>query len=76
MANTTLSTVATRTTAVRPLIVANAASPITNKTTSALRLPPPSRTSVLLPQPDDSTMPRPNKKPPEAADNQAKRLEA
>ena len=70
------STVATRSTAVMPLSVAKAAIPITAKTTTDFRLPPPIRTSVLLPQPDDRTMPKPNMPPPMSAESQMKRLEA
>ena len=72
----TLSSAATRTTAVMPFNVAKAATPMTTNTTTDLRLPPPMRTSVLLPQPEDSTMPKPNKEPPTRADSQMKRLEA
>ena len=70
------STVAVRQTAVRPLSVANAQTPITTTTTSALRLPPPTRTRALLGQPDDSTMPKPKRAPPTSADNQIQRLAA
>ena len=52
-------------------MVAYAARPIASITTSALRLPPPRRTNVLLPQPDASTMPKPNISPPTASDNQS-----
>ena len=65
----------TRNTAVMPLSVAKAARPMTMKTTKDFKLPAPTRTSVLLPQPDASTMPKPNSKPPTNADNQRKRLE-
>src|SRR5574343_847610 len=70
MSNTTLSTVPTRNTAVTPRMVAKAAMPITANTTTPLRLPPPMRTSVLLPQPDANTMPKPNSAPPNKADSQ------
>ncbi len=56
-----------------PRNVAKAATPSTTKTTSDLRLPPPMRTSVLLPQPDASTMPKPNIRPPTMADSQVRR---
>jgi hypothetical protein len=69
----TRSTVATRSTAVMPRSVANAARPSTMKTTSDFRLPPPMRTSVLLPQPDASTMPKPNSRPPAMAESQFRR---
>ena len=49
---------------VTPRSVAKAATPSTNSTTSDFRLPPPTRTSVLLPQPEASTMPKPNISPP------------
>ncbi len=39
------------------------------KTTSDFRLPVPIRNSVLLPQPEASTMPMPNSAPPTNADN-------
>lgn len=64
---------ATLSTAVMPRIVAKAAMPSTKNTTSDLRLPPPMRTSVLLPQPEASTMPKPNIAPPTSADSQMKR---
>ena len=73
MANTTVSTVFTRSTASTPLKVAYAANPMTKKTVSALRLPPPIRTSVLLPQPEASTIPTPNSTPPDRADSQITR---
>ncbi|MNQ33615.1 hypothetical protein D3C85_470490 [compost metagenome] len=66
----TASTVATRSTAVMPFSVAKADTPMSTSTTSALRLPPPRRTSVLLPQPEDSTMPTPNSRPPTSAASQ------
>ena len=56
--------------------MAKAATPITINTISDFKLPPPSRTRVLLPQPDDSTMPKPNINPPTTADNHSKRLDA
>ena len=68
----TLSTVATRHTAVKPLSVANAATAITPSTTNDFRLPPPSRTRLRLPQPEASTMPMPNISPPTACDNHNK----
>ncbi len=73
VATNTASTVARRTTAVMPLSVANAATPSTTKTTTDFKLPPPMRTSVLLPQPDASTMPKPNIAPPTSADSHMKR---
>ena len=47
--------------------------PAPRTTTSDLRLPPPMRTSVLLPQPEASTMPKPNSSPPTSAESQMKR---
>ncbi len=47
---------------------------MTSMTTTALRLPPPTRTSVLLPHPEARTMPKPNRAPPTAADSQSQRL--
>jgi hypothetical protein len=46
------------------------------KTTSDFRLPAPIRTSVLLPHPDASTMPKPNISPPTSDDSQFSRAEA
>ena len=67
------STVATRSTAVMPLSVANADTPSTSSTTQALRLPAPARTRFLLPQPDASTMPKPNSSPPDSSDSHSSR---
>ena len=64
---------ATRNTAVMPFKVAKAAMPITMKTTIDFKLPLPMRTSVLLPQPEASTIPKPNIKPPTMAEAQAMR---
>ncbi len=47
-----------------------AAMPRNTHTTSDLRLPAPRRTSVLLPQPDPSVMPTPNRKPPSRYESQ------
>ena len=58
---------------VMPRSVANAARPSTRSTTSDFRLPPPMRTSVLLPQPEASTMPKPNIRPPTTSDSQISR---
>ena len=74
MSNATRSTVEVRNTAVMPRSVAKAATPMTKKTTRDFKLPPPMRTSVLLPQPEASTMPKPNRPPPTRADNQITRL--
>ncbi len=63
------SSVFTRSTAVMPRIVANAEMPSTSNTTSDFRLPPPRRTRLLLPQPDASTMPKPNIVPPTMLDS-------
>ena len=60
-----------RQTANSPLSVMYAAMPSTTRTTSDLRLPAPARISVLLPQPDESVMPKPNRKPPTRLDSQA-----
>ena len=60
-----------RQTANRPLSVMYAAMPSTTRTTQDLRLPAPARISVLLPQPEESVMPKPNRKPPTSADSQA-----
>ncbi len=56
-----------------PRMVAKAAMPSARNTTTDFRLPPPMRTSVLLPQPDASTMPKPNSAPPTRADSQIQR---
>ncbi len=48
-----------------------AAMPSTNSTTHDLRFPAPARISVLLPQPDERVIPKPNRKPPTSADSQA-----
>ena len=69
----TASTVATRSTAVSPFSVAKALRPSTVKTTSDFRLPPPRRTSARLPQPDASTMPKPNIAPPTSIDSHIRR---
>ncbi|MDT4872456.1 hypothetical protein FQZ97_1076410 [compost metagenome] len=74
MSKLTLSTVLTRSTAVTPRKVAKAAMPMMKKTTSDFKLPAPMRTKVLLPQPDASTMPKPNKSPPTMAESQITRL--
>ncbi|MCY1229808.1 hypothetical protein D9M72_421960 [compost metagenome] len=66
----TASTVLTRTTPNRPRSVMYADSPRNTNTTSDFRLPAPMRTSVLLPHPDASTMPKPNISPPASADSQ------
>ena len=71
-----MSTVLTRSTAVMPRSVANPAVPSTNTVTNAFKLPVPSRTKFLLPQPDASTMPKPNIAPPTTADNHSKRVPA
>ena len=42
-----------------------------SSTTSDFRLPPPTRISVLLPQPEPSVIPTPNSRPPTIADSQA-----
>jgi hypothetical protein len=47
-----------------PFSVMYAAMPRNVKTTRDLRLPPPIRTRVLLPQPLPSVMPTPKRKPP------------
>ena len=39
-------------------------------TISDLRLPAPARISVLLPHPEASVMPKPNRKPPTRCDSQ------
>ncbi|MCY1551324.1 hypothetical protein D9M68_876440 [compost metagenome] len=75
MSKATRSSVLTRTTASTPRSVAKAANPMTKNTTRDLRLPAPMRSSVLLPQPDASTMPNPNSAPPTSADNQMMRPE-
>jgi hypothetical protein len=69
----TRSTVSTRSTAVMPFIVANALRPSSSTTTSDFRLPPPTRTRLLLPQPDASTMPKPNISPPTTDDSHSTR---
>ena len=56
-----------------PFSVAKALSPSTVTTTSDFRLPPPTRTRLLLPQPDASTMPKPNIRPPTTADSHSSR---
>ena len=53
-----------------PFKVAKAEMASTRNTTSDFRLPPPMRTSVLLPQPEASTMPKPNSAPPVRAESQ------
>ena len=42
-----------------------------NRTIQDLRFPAPARISVLLPQPDASVIPNPNRNPPTIADTQA-----
>ena len=41
-----------------------AETPRNTSTTSDFRFPAPARSSVLLPQPEASVMPKPNRKPP------------
>ena len=53
-----------------PRSVMYAETPRNTSTTSDLTLPPPMRISVLLPQPDASVMPKPNRKPPSSIDSQ------
>ncbi len=48
-------------------------SPRNTNTTTDFRLPPPMRTSVLLPHPEPSTMPKPNISPPTSADSHCSR---
>ena len=67
------STVCTRSTPVMPRSVAKADIPSTSTTTSDFRLPPPTRTRLLLPHPDASTMPKPNIAPPIKVDSQSTR---
>ena len=66
----TASSVATRNTARMPRSVNHAKTPITSSVTSARRLPAPTRSSVLLPQPDASVMPKPKVSPPTMCDSQ------
>ena len=42
--------------------------PMKTRTISDLRLPPPMRIKVLLPQPEASVMPKPKMKPPTSVD--------
>jgi len=62
-----------RHTAVKPLRVANADTPMNTKTTHDLRLPVPMRIKVLLPQPEAKTIPTPNIVPPIRVDNHSHR---
>jgi len=55
-----------------PLSVMYAAMPRNTNTMSDLRLPPPRRTSVLLPHPEPSVMPTPKRKPPRRYESQVK----
>jgi hypothetical protein len=68
------SSAAVRQSAKRPFSVMYAEIAKNASTTSDFRLPPPRRISVLLPQPEPSVMPKPNRKPPTASDSQAIRL--
>ena len=54
----------------RPFSVMYAAMPRKTKTTTDFRLPPPTRTSVLLPQPEPSVMPTPKRNPPRMYESQ------
>ena len=66
----TVSRKRTRQTANRPRRVMYALMPRKANTTSDLRLPPPIRIRVLLPQPEASVMPTPKLSPPTRCDNQ------
>ena len=55
-----------------PFNVMYAAMPRKVKTTSDFRLPPPMRTSVLLPHPEPSVMPTPKRNPPRRYESQVK----
>ena len=65
----TLSNQRARGTEVMPLSVANALTAMTIRTTSDLRLPPPTRVRLRAPQPEPSTIPMPNISPPTMADS-------
>jgi hypothetical protein len=47
--------------------------PMKTRTISDLRLPPPRRIKVLLPHPEASVIPNPNRKPPTIIDSHATR---
>jgi hypothetical protein len=69
MSMNTVSMLRVRHTAVKPLRVAKADTPMKTNTTHDLRLPVPIRIKVLLPQPEAKTMPMPNRVPPSKVDN-------
>ena len=56
-----------------PFNVMYAEMPMKTRTISDLRLPPPIRIKVLLPQPEASAIPNPNRKPPTSIDSHATR---
>jgi hypothetical protein len=53
-----------------PFSVMYAAMPRNMNVMRAFKLPPPMRTSVLLPQPEPSVMPTPNRNPPRTYESQ------
>src|SRR4029453_16544677 len=62
------SSALTRHTAKRPFNVMYAEMPSPSITTTDFRFPAPARISVLLPHPDASVIPKPNRKPPRRHD--------
>ncbi len=64
------SSALTRHTAKRPFSVMYAEMPSTTITITDFRLPAPARISVLLPQPEASVIPKPNRKPPTRQESQ------
>ena len=68
------SSAAVRHSANNPFSVMNAEIPMNTMTISDFRLPPPILISVLLPHPEPSVMPKPNRNPPTTSESTAMRL--
>ena len=68
------SRAAVRHSAKTPFSVMKPEIPMKTKTISDFRLPPPMRISVLLPQPEPSVMPNPNRNPPTTSESAAIRV--